>query len=560
MKRLFVCCDGTSCDATQGEHEAITNVARFARCVKTVADDKKTLQLVYYHKGPVNWITGSDIHDIIQDAYHFICQNYDFDGDGDEIHLVGFSRGAFAVRALACFIADVGLFRKTGLAFLPGTYKLWRKSNEKLEERESYKEYLDPLLTEVTGEEKPKLIQGIAIQSCAVWDTVSNLKDPLKKGHRLQNAFQALALNEDSYEFLPVLWKKPDPGLKSENSETERESEKADGKSEEKKPEQPRIKQCWFRGNHSDIGGGYADSGLATLSLLWMVAQFKAFLPNVSFDDDILTDFMTPMSLKWTTDSQGRETYTYKSHNATKGAVHNTPNLFRLSLRGLTSDIARKSLFESSATLHSTVRILMKLDARTDRGKKNVLLEDYHPEIYKENGQRARWCHNLKGNTLEEDCATKWESDIFHEWLIREHDWRKKHSDDNEEMRKSFAAKLYPVRNQMEGPHERTMFEAPQSPNRKRASSEKREKSSSMSRTKSEGKPVKDPIRSKSMQPSRKIDRPEDLPHLGKAMNGKDGSNSRGRLDLKDTPSPETATRWKKRSNSRRKQDSDSPD
>ena len=37
------------------------------------------------------------------------------------------------------------------------------------------------------------------------------------------------------------------------------------------------VKQVWFAGVHSDIGGGYAEpeSGLARIALAWMVREAK---------------------------------------------------------------------------------------------------------------------------------------------------------------------------------------------------------------------------------------------------------------------------------------------
>lgn len=51
-KRIFICCDGTWNDGVNNSGPA-TNVARFARCIKSVADDGY-LQLVYYDNGVGN--------------------------------------------------------------------------------------------------------------------------------------------------------------------------------------------------------------------------------------------------------------------------------------------------------------------------------------------------------------------------------------------------------------------------------------------------------------------------------------------------------------------------
>lgn len=38
------------------------------------------------------------------------------------------------------------------------------------------------------------------------------------------------------------------------------------------------LKQCWFPGVHSNIGGSYPDTGLADLSLAWMMQQLSPLL------------------------------------------------------------------------------------------------------------------------------------------------------------------------------------------------------------------------------------------------------------------------------------------
>jgi hypothetical protein len=37
-----------------------------------------------------------------------------------------------------------------------------------------------------------------------------------------------------------------------------------------------RMEQVWFAGGHGDVGGGYADAGLADLSLEWMLQKSTA--------------------------------------------------------------------------------------------------------------------------------------------------------------------------------------------------------------------------------------------------------------------------------------------
>lgn len=49
----------------------------------------------------------------IREAYNFICCNY---VQGDDIILVGFSRGAFTARSLADLIGSIGLLTTSGLS------------------------------------------------------------------------------------------------------------------------------------------------------------------------------------------------------------------------------------------------------------------------------------------------------------------------------------------------------------------------------------------------------------------------------------------------------------
>lgn len=116
--------------------------------------------------------------------------------------------------------------------------------------------------------------------SCGVWDTVSAMipsKDlafvSLQVPQILQNAFQALGLHETRTSFPPELWNTDNQGSTN-------------------------IRQCWFAGDHSDVGGGHPDAGLATVSLLWMVAQYREFT-DVEFEEAILLDCMTPLYLHW---------------------------------------------------------------------------------------------------------------------------------------------------------------------------------------------------------------------------------------------------------------------
>lgn len=78
----------------------------------------------------------------------------------------------------------------------------------------------------------------------------------------VEYAFQALALDEDRRPFSPTVWEKPD-GQKLPYI----------------------LKQCWFPGMHSNIGGGYDDQEIADITLAWMMSQMDKLL---EFDSEYI--------------------------------------------------------------------------------------------------------------------------------------------------------------------------------------------------------------------------------------------------------------------------------
>jgi len=74
---------------------------------------------------------GRGVAEHMREAYSFICANY---VDGDEIVLVGFSRGAFTARSVAGMISDLGLLTREGMEFYYQIFKdmeNWRTPNYK---------------------------------------------------------------------------------------------------------------------------------------------------------------------------------------------------------------------------------------------------------------------------------------------------------------------------------------------------------------------------------------------------------------------------------------------
>jgi hypothetical protein len=103
-----------------------------------------------------------------------------------------------------------------------------------------------------------------------VWDTVGSLGVPfgplrmftMRKyafhdtdlSGSVTYAYQALAIDERRGVFTPTLWTRP-----KERAEIAPQT----------------LQQVWFAGCHSNIGGGYDESGLSDISFLWMASKAR---------------------------------------------------------------------------------------------------------------------------------------------------------------------------------------------------------------------------------------------------------------------------------------------
>ena len=209
----------------------------------------------------------------------FIANNWN---EGDEIIVLGFSRGAFTARSVVNMIEDVGILTTSGLVdFLPVfkdwenqlapdyAYK-WPADYPKDEERPTFAngQYAKALA------KRGLTILNVPVKAIGVWDTVGALGIPnigliqLSKGWKeytfantevptnVEFAFQALALDEHRAPFAPTLWEKPTGGASNSALKL--------------------LKQCWFPGVHANVGGSYPDTGIADLTLAWMIANLQA--------------------------------------------------------------------------------------------------------------------------------------------------------------------------------------------------------------------------------------------------------------------------------------------
>lgn len=198
-------------------------------------------------------LMGRGINRQIRRAYGYLSSRY---RPGDRIYLMGYSRGAFAVRSLAGVIDMVGLLRSE--------HATVRNI------RTAYRYYqCNPASETAATFAKLHCHSGVQIEMVGVWDTVKALgmRLPLlwrltetrhdfhnhTLGPAIRNGFHALALDETREVFEPILWDCPPGGWTG------------------------RVEQVWFKGTHGDVGGqlgGFeAARPLANISLIWMLEQ-----------------------------------------------------------------------------------------------------------------------------------------------------------------------------------------------------------------------------------------------------------------------------------------------
>ncbi|EJD50158.1 hypothetical protein AURDEDRAFT_182590 [Auricularia subglabra TFB-10046 SS5] len=301
-KRICCFCDGTGQDALiatddgnkygDGDPLYFTNVLRLSRAVKCTTPDPKgegsILQVTYYQSGVGTdtdfkghaskaeyalELFGTAVARKIRDCYAFISQNYE---DGDEIFLFGFSRGAYTARKIA------GLIDRLGLLDIKDMGKFYA--------------YCYALETG-KGQMPPPAQRVVPIQVLGVWDTVGALRTSLLQSFpgavdqlsisdallpaNVKVALHALAVHENRNWFQPTLFKLP-----PEDKMSPKEKEQRKGQV---------LKEVWFGGEHSDVGGGWATHELADIALIWMAGEV---LPYLALDEEQLLDAIRPNPAK----------------------------------------------------------------------------------------------------------------------------------------------------------------------------------------------------------------------------------------------------------------------
>ena len=254
-RNIIICCDGTG--NAYGRRNS--NVVKLFEALDL---RDKSRQIAFYdpglgtapRPGAITYVRkklsiaaglafGAGITANISDAYAYLMDEYQPD---DRVFLFGFSRGAYTVRALSGLLHMCGLLQKGSNNLIPYALKLHRARAPDFEIAAGFKTTF--------SRECPLHFVGVwdTVKSVGLWDNLKSL-DFLKLRTALPYTYQmpdmkygrhAISIDERRAHFRTNKWA-------PQNGDAHQ--------------------QVWFAGVHSDVGGGYAETGLSDIALRWML-------------------------------------------------------------------------------------------------------------------------------------------------------------------------------------------------------------------------------------------------------------------------------------------------
>lgn len=336
MSNIVICSDGTWNRPEEDlEKDFPTNVLKLSRAIKPSANNVK--QHVFYdwglgsyHNAASAGATGSGIHKNIMDGYRYIVQNYT---KNDDIYLFGFSRGAYTARAISGLINNCGILKRENAQLIIKAWKIYKNTSKKNH----------PNGASAVQFRKDYCHASRKVHFIGVWDTVGALGIPFsmmglfdrtdefydtKMGPNITYARHALSIDEQRKDFEPTIW-------------------------------QPRnevdLKQVWFSGVHTDVGGSYPP--------------------------DKRTGFRSSDTpLKWMLDEANKAGLKLETHirneltDGSKGSIHKS----RKHVYRLKSPLHRSLVFKNTPTIiHPSVKSRYETDSGYRPPKLKALVEQY---------------------------------------------------------------------------------------------------------------------------------------------------------------------------------------
>jgi uncharacterized protein (DUF2235 family) len=263
-KNIVLCCDGTGNEFG----DANSNVERLYSVLRL--DDGR--QVAYYHPGVgtmgapnallkisqwwtrmLGMIFGYGLTAMCEDAYIYLMEAFE---PGDAVFVFGFSRGAYTARTVCSMLRMYGLVRQGDEALVRYISRMLRHGQDPPPRPG---EPPPPNRFQLAAQFKSTFSRPCRPHFVGVWDTVSSvgwIYNPVRLPYTAKNediriARHAISIDERRGFYRPNLWQPLDPKYGQD------------------------LKQVWFAGVHSDVGGSYpeATGQLSKIALQWMLRE-----------------------------------------------------------------------------------------------------------------------------------------------------------------------------------------------------------------------------------------------------------------------------------------------
>lgn len=272
-RNIVIAFDGTSNipDLNDDGVNSSSNVDKFCKALSKKQSNPTTCIYIQgvgtkYQEGVPGNAFGIGMEERIQETYRDLQQLLtDGKYEKNTLYVIGFSRGAYSARRFAHLLNYSGI---------PKIIDDWTKGWDNFLNQRN-----DAAALKQSGD-----FFDVKIEMLGVWDTVkaaptvSNIKDEFLPGN-VKAAYHAISIDERRKQFDITRFRA-----------------------------NQKVREVWFAGVHSDVGGSYPEMGLSDIALNWMIAhainhglKFKPSYCNDNINPDPLMDIDPPHdeSVNW---------------------------------------------------------------------------------------------------------------------------------------------------------------------------------------------------------------------------------------------------------------------
>lgn len=218
-----------------------------------IGNDEENIRSIGFYQGAF----GAGERSIRDHAYASICKHY---RPGDQICIIGYSRGAASARLLAAKLNEHGLPKKIDIHYRELKNKVsgereWMFSHYSAEEENSL-----PVTVSFLGLFDTVGAFGIPFNLGPLNFQKINLFRDLTIAPNVKQAVHLVAIDESREPFIPTL-------------ANFREN----------------VDEVWFPGNHGDVGGAYHECNLGNVALHYMISRLQDCVkePEINFSKHI---------------------------------------------------------------------------------------------------------------------------------------------------------------------------------------------------------------------------------------------------------------------------------